>query len=558
MDITEFQKIIGKHGYDAYILTRGNMFLGQDVLPAENKLREITGFSGSAGTLIATPERAFLLVDGRYELQAAQEVDTSLIRVVCTNDTIGTWINNNFLTPLKIAYNPWCHSVNEVDYWQRALKKHTFIEDAAEIAGSRICNRETSIFEHELEFCGVSTEEKISYLTAFINQNGLDAYFIAECDAVSWLLNLRSDCLPDTPVLRAFALVDKDGEVSLFTSDMQKIETEIAAYKGRTVGMAYAKTPKKVQTLMKNRKIWLENIPNPIEGWKAVKNPVELDGIKKAHIRDGVAMVNFLCWLEQNWQNQDELGIVRQLRQYRAAQKNFYSDSFGTIAAFGPNGAIVHYQPAAATNRKLKPGSVLLLDSGAQYYDGTTDITRTIALGIPDEEIINSFTQVLKAHIAVADAYFPDKTPGCALDALARAQLWKFGKEYRHGTGHGVGCFLSVHEGPFSLSPKNSQPLSAGMVSSIEPGFYKEGSYGIRIENLAYITGADIPGLPEPMLKFEPLTLAPLDKSLINKYLLTAAEIKWLDSYHATVYRKLHPHLTDDAAQWLRQACAPL
>lgn len=558
MTLSELRQQMEKHGYDAYILTRNNMFLGQDVLPAENKLREITGFSGSAGSLITTAERAFLLVDGRYELQAAQEVDTAQIQVVCTNESLGTWMSNNFLTPLKIAYNPWCHSINETDYWQRILKKHSFIEDNAEIAGNRICGKECSIFEHDIEFCGISTEEKISYLTSFIAQNELDAYFIADCDAVSWLLNLRSDCLPDTPVLRAFALVDKDGEVSLFTSDMRKIETEIAAYKGRTIGLAYAKTPKKVQTLMKNHKIWLENLPNPIDNWKAAKNQVELDGIQKAHIRDGIAMVNFLYWLEQNWQNQDELGIVAQLRKFRAAQKNFYSDSFGTIAAFGPNGAIVHYQPSDTTNRRLEPGSVLLLDSGAQYYDGTTDITRTIALGTPDEEIINSFTQVLKAHIAVADAYFPDKTPGCALDALARAQLWKFGKEYHHGTGHGVGCFLSVHEGPFSLSTKNSQPLSAGMVSSIEPGYYKEGSYGIRIENLAYTANVNIPELPEAMLKFEPLTMVPLDKRLINKYLLTAAEIKWIDNYHAMVYQKLHAFLENDTAQWLQQACAPL
>jgi len=558
MNLIDFQQTISKHGYDAYILTRGNMFLGQDILPEENKLCEITGFSGSAGTLITTPEHAWLLVDGRYELQAKQEVDTTKIQIVCTNESIGTWINNNFLTSLKIAYNPWCHSINEVDYWQRALKKHSFIEDSAEITGTRIYNKDVYIFEHDIEFCGISTEEKISYLTTFISQNELDAYFITECDAVSWLLNLRSDCLQNTPVLRAFALVSKDGEVSLFTNNMQKIEEEIARYKGRTIGVSYTKTPKKIQTLMKNHKIWLENLQNPIDNWKATKNPVELAGIKKAHIRDGVAMVNFLFWLEQNWQNQDEMSIVAQLHSYRSAQKNFYSDSFGTIAAVGANGAIVHYQPSATTNKKLETNSVLLLDSGAQYLDGTTDITRTIALDTPNEEIINSFTQVLKAHIAVADSFFPNQTSGQALDTLARAQLWKFGKEYRHGTGHGVGCFSSVHEGPFSLSAKNNQPLSVGMVSSIEPGYYKEGAYGIRIENLAHITTADIPELPVPMLKFEPLTLVPLDKRLINKYLLTAAEINWLNNYHALVYQKLHNLLENDVAQWLQQACAPL
>ena len=558
MTLSEFQKKLARHGYDAYILTRGNMFLGQDILPEENKIRELTGFSGSAGTLIVSPEKSWLLVDGRYELQAAREVDAAQTEVVCTADTVGSWIGANFLTPFKIAYSPWCHSVNEVDYWQRVLKKHSFIADDADLPGPRLAAKEVEIFEHDIEFCGVSAEEKISWLTRFMTEQNLDAYFVAACDAVSWLLNLRSDCLPDTPILRAFALIDKDGGVSLFTGDMRKAEAEIAALKGRTVGLACAKTPKQIQLLMKKHKIRLENIANPIDNWKAVKNPVELAGIRKAHVRDGVAVVKFLHWLENSRQPVDELGVVRELRRFRAEQTNFYSDSFGTIAAFGPNGAVVHYQPTAATDCRLEPGSILLLDSGAQYFDGTTDVTRTIAVGEPPAEIKDSFTQVLKAHIAVADAYFPAGTGGSALDALARAQLWKFGKGYHHGTGHGVGCFLNVHEGSFSLSAKNSQPLDAGMVTSIEPGYYKEGAYGIRIENLACVVPAKNPRFDEPMLKFEPLTLVPLDKRLISKYLLTAAEINWLNTYHAEVWQKLHGYLDAETAEWLRQACAPL
>ncbi len=558
MTLSEFQKKLSKHGYDAYILTRGNMFLGQDILPEENKILELTGFSGSAGTLIVCPEKAWLLVDGRYELQAAREVDTARTEVVCTADTVGSWIEANFLTPFKIAYNPWCHSINEVDYWLRVLKKHNFTADTADLPGTRLTAKKVKIFEHDIEFCGVSTEEKISWLTRFMAEQNLDAYFIAACDAVSWLLNLRSDCLPDTPILRAFALVDKDGGVNLFTDDTGKIETELTSFKGRAIGFAGAKTPKQIQILMKKHKIRFENIANPIENWKAVKNPIELAGIRKAHIRDGVAVVKFLHWLENCRQPVDELGVVRELRRFRAEQQNFYSDSFETIAAFGPNGAIVHYHPTTATNCRLAPGSVLLLDSGAQYFDGTTDITRTIAIGEPATELKESFTQVLKAHIAVADACFPIGTGGNALDALARAQLWKFGKEYRHGTGHGVGCFLNVHEGPFSLSVKNSQPLNAGMVTSIEPGCYKEGAYGIRIENLACVVPASNPGFDEPMLKFEPLTLVPLDKRLISKYLLTTAEINWINAYHAEIYQKLHGHLDAETAEWLRQTCAPL
>ena len=558
MTLLEIQNYLSQSGYDAYILTRNNMFLGQDILPEENKILALSGFSGSAGNLIICPNKSYLLVDGRYELQASQEVDQTQIEVVCTNDSIATWINNNFLTPFKIAYNPWCHSVNEVDYWQRVLKKHTFIADNSEIFGSRLTIKDVHIFEHDIEFCGISTEEKISYLTNFIHEHNLDAYFISACDSVSWLLNLRSNLLADTPIFRAFALIDKDGNVSLFTNDMNKIKKELSAFKNQTIGISYAKTPKQIQLLMKGQKIWLENISNPIDEWKAIKNSIELSGIKNAHLRDGIAMVKFLYWLENNWSSQDELSIVKKLRSFREKEAHFYSDSFGTIAAFGPNGAIVHYQPTSKTNLKLTKDSVLLLDSGAQYFDGTTDITRTIAIGTPSDDIRDSFTQVLKAHIAASSAVFPEGTSGSVIDAITRAQLWQFGKEYHHGTGHGVGCFLSVHEGPFSLSSKNTHPLKAGMITSIEPGFYKTGEYGIRIENLAYIVSE--PNIQSEMnlLRFEPLTLVPLDKRLINKYLLSSAEIKWLNTYHADVYQKLHKHLDSKTAKWLQQACAPL
>ena len=273
----------------------------------------------------------------------------------------------------------------------------------------------------------------------------------------------------------------------------------------------------------------------------------------------GQSVIKFLYWLEHNWQGCNELDVVRKLHEFRAAEELFYSNSFETIAAFGPDGAIVHYQPTPQTNRELTADSVLLLDSGAQYYDGTTDITRTIAIGSPEKEIADSFTQVLKAHIAVASACFPENASGCALDGLARAQLWNFGKDYNHGTGHGVGCFLNVHEGPHSLSARNTGvPLKSGMISSIEPGYYKEGAYGIRIENLACIVNADNEEFPLPMLKFEPLTLVPIDKRLINKYLLNHHETAWLNQYHRRVFEEISPLLEPELQQWLEKACAPL
>lgn len=555
MTLHDLRTALIKNNYDAYIITRGNMFLGQDTLDEENKIKELTGFSGSAGVLLAFRDKAILLVDGRYELQAAQEVDTTQISVVCTNDTAATWINNCQDQPCTFAYDPWCHSASEVEYWNRALKKHTFTPDTHQLLGARLSPKETEIFEQEIRFAGVSMNEKISRLTTFMINNRIDAYFMAESDAVSWLMNLRSDCLPDTPLLRAYALISADGSVSLFTNDFRAIETELAAFSGKTIGISFGQTPKQIHTLMKERRIYPYNLPNPVQNWKAIKNPVEIEGFRQAHRRDGIAVVKFLHWLESNRQNSDELGVVAKLAEFRRQGENYFSNSFETIAASGSNGAIVHYQPTERNNRKLDDNSVLLLDSGAQYYDGTTDITRTIALGKPSSEIIDSFTQVLKAHIAAATALFPEGTTGLAVDSIARGRLWKFGKDYKHGTGHGVGHFLNVHEGPQRLAQfGSSYPLAANMIVSIEPGYYQAEAYGIRIENLAVITPADFPGY----LKFEPLTLVPIDKRLINKYLLSRQEQSWLNDYHRLVASQLSPLLSGDELAWLQQACAPL
>ncbi len=557
MTLTDLQKQLISHKLDAYIITRNNMFLGQDVLPEENKLTELTGFTGSAGNLIVFRDHAVLLVDGRYDIQAQKQTNPQQIEVICTRDSIGSWIQSNIKDACKFAFSPWCHAIAEVDYWKRALSQHEFIEDKDELLGARVSAKEAEIFELEEQFAGISSEEKISYLTNFCAENKLDAYLICECDSVSWLLNLRSDLLADTPILRAFALVSASGDVSLFINDFSKLEQELENYRGKTIGVAYNRTPKKLQTLMKEKKIWLSNLNNPVIDWKTAKNPVEIAGFKAAHLRDAVALCRFLHWFENNTQDLDELGVVSKLRQFRQQGEHFYSDSFATIAGFGPNGAIIHYQPTPETNRKLENGSVLLLDSGAQYLDGTTDITRTLAIGTPTQELKDSYTQVLKAHIAVADALFPLNTPGLALDTISRAALWRYGKDYAHGTGHGVGHFLAVHEGPQSLSLKSLAPLKKDMVTSIEPGFYKEGEYGIRIENLALIVETAT-NFISPMLKFEPLTLVPFDKRLINKMLLTPEELSWIDAYHQQVLDKVAPLLPADVAAWLQEACQKL
>ncbi len=550
--ITEIQKYLTNQNIDAYILTRNNMFIGQDVLPSENKILELSGFDGSAGNMIIFRDKAYLLVDGRYDIQAREQTNPQQIEVVCTRDSIGSWIHNNIKNYCKFLYNPWCHSISEVDYWKRSLSHHEFIEDKSNILGNRISSTEANIFELEEQFAGVSSDEKISYLTNFCLENKLDAFLICECDCVSWLMNLRSDLIKNTPILRAFALVSANGEVSLFINDFSPLYKELEKYKGRTIGTAFNRTPKKIQSIIKEKQVWLHNSNNPIVEWKAIKNPIEIEGIKAAHIRDGVSVCQFLSWLENNYQGQDEISLIEQLSSFRISNKNFYSDSFNTIAGFGPNAAIIHYHPTPKTNLKLSENNVLLLDSGAQYFDGTTDITRTIAIGTPSQEIIDSYTEVLKAHIAVASAYFPHNTSGSCLDTLARATLWQYGKDYAHGTGHGVGHFLDVHEGPQSLSSKSLSPLKKDMILSIEPGFYKENEYGIRIENLAVIT--ETASTPQ-MLQFTPLTLVPFDIRLINKKYLTEKEINYINQYHQKVFSTLASLVDKDTKKWLEKAC---
>lgn len=555
--IATIQKQLIKQKADAYIITRNNMFLGQDVLPAENKIMELTGFNGSAGNLIVFRDHAVLLVDGRYDIQARKQTNPNEVEVVCTQNSVGNWIHANIKDSCKFVYDPWCHSISETDYWKRALARHEFIEDKEALLGERVMASDNEIFELAEEFAGISSDEKISYLTKFCTDNQIDGYLITECDDVSWLLNLRSKLLADTPILRAFAFVTANGEVSLFVNDFKKLEQEFSGKNFKNIGVAFNRCPKKIKTLLKEQHIWLDNLNNPITAWKAAKNPIEIAGFKAAHIRDAVALCQFLHWFDNNWQDLDELEVVNRLKQFRMRQKHFYSDSFDTIAGFAANGAIIHYKPTPETNKRLKDGSVLLLDSGAQYFDATTDITRTIAVGTPPQEIIDSYTHVLKAHIAVADALFPPLVSGQNLDTLARAALWKFGKDYAHGTGHGVGHFLNVHEGPQSLSTRGVAPLKKDMITSIEPGFYKENAYGIRLENLALIVETKT-DFTSPMLKFEPLTLVPFDLRLINKSLLEANEISWLNQYHALVCKTVSPLLDKDAAAWLKQACRPL
>ena len=563
MTLSDLQKRLKKFKLDAFLISRNNLFIDQDIREDENLIQQLTGFTGSAGTLLIKEDKAVLFVDGRYELQAPKQTNPKEVMVVCTiKISVHQWLAQN-LKGKKIGYNPWCWSIKDILRFDQIYMKAQaeflpFLQTAIKV----------DISEYPIEFCGQSREEKVTALAEYITSKNLQAYFISSADSVSWLLNLRSQDLSETPVFRAFALVDTERHVWIFADNinidkikaklnflpLSELPNKIKKFKKQNLGTDFATTAVALYELAENNHINLIDTPDFCQISKAIKNECELKNIHQAHLKDGVAMCKFLYWLEHNWQGKTELDISAKLHEFRSKQKHFVSESFTTIAAFGSHGAIVHYAPTPKTNKTLETGNFLLLDSGAQYYDGTTDVTRTIPIGNISPQMSDDFTLVLKSHIALSSAIFPATTTGARLDALARNILWQQGKNYNHGTGHGVGCFLNVHEGPQYISNSCHKTFSAGQITSIEPGYYLENQYGIRIENLVEICPAQYNGF----LKFKNLTLIPIDSRAINKYLLTDEEKAWLNQYHSEIFKQISPYLNTAEKEWLEQSCAPL
>ena len=561
MTIKDIQKHLNT---DAVIIFRNNQFIGQDVLNEENKILELTGFDGSAGTLVVTRNMAYLFVDGRYEIQSKQQTNPKQVNVIVESEqcNLFAWLKEN-LGEASIAYNPWQISESRLKKLQRILPKADFV------AKPQIMPvKKATAFEQEVKYAGKSANAKVKEIAKFVTQNDVDAVLISSADSVSWLLNLRSNALPQTPVVRAMALVNAKKEVFLFADNLElpkncsiknfslsNVETILLQKKISKIAVDYKTTPAFIVDICENLKIRAVNKTDPCIGAKAEKNRTELKGMVNAHIKDGIAMCKFLAWFEKNYKGKTEIDIAKKLFEFRKKQPLFFSLSFGTIAGSAENAAIIHYQPKEKSCAKIKENSVLLLDSGGQYLDGTTDITRTIAVGKPSKDMIEKFTLVLKAHIALAAQKFPGNTSGTRLDAICRSVMWRYGLDYKHGTGHGVGCFLNVHEGPQSISIfGDDYPLKENMVVSIEPGYYEEGNFGIRIENLVYVKKSN----SDNFLNFVPLTVVPIDFRLIDKYLLDDREIKWLNAYHKNVYKIIAPHLNKHEQEWLQKACSPL
>lgn len=558
MTIKEIQKNLKKDKINACLFTLGNMFIGEDILQSENKILELTGFTGSSAIFLVTQTKAYLFVDGRYEIQAKKQINLRQIEIVKTTElSFEKWLIKNFAkTPISINYNPWIISINMLNSLQKILKSAKFIP--LKNPENLLSTNKVKTITHQKKFNSLTTKDKISSVVKHIKNHNLDAYLITSASNTSWLLNLRSNALPYTPILRAYTLVEKTGTYKIFAENTDLNNalpfTELKNYlnKYQTIGADFTTTPEILQSYTSN----ILHFNDCIDELKAIKTPTEIKSITNAHLKDGVALTKFMFWLSKNYKHKTEIDIAEKLHSFRQKELNFHSESFATIAGFGPNSAIVHYCADEKSKRTLKKGSVLLLDSGGQYFDGTTDVTRTISIGEPSSDMIEKNTIILKSHIALATAIFPRDTKGCELDLIARQPLYKHGLNYEHGTGHGVGYFSNVHEGPhrISINAKNSASLKAGMITSIEPGYYKENAFGIRIENLYYIKPTKNP----KYLEFEVLTLAPLDKRLINKYLLSDEEIKWVNSYHSMVFTKLKKYLSKQELEWLKASCSPL
>ncbi len=576
-------------GLDGFLVPRADEHQGEYVAPGSERLAWLTGFTGSAGIAATLGDKAALFVDGRYTIQAADQVDASAFEVLhLIEHGLDRWLGDNLAAGQKLGYDPWLHTLAG----RRKLQK------VAEKAGAELVAVEANPLDavwsdrpgpptapvhiHPPELAGRDTVDKLTDIAEALAENDVDVSVITQPDALAWIFNIRGGDLPHVPVTLGFAVLGREGRPDVFL-DPAKLSNEVRAHietyatihPRNAFGGHLAKLGERAARVLLSPQVGASAIHDaiveaggtivegaePTDMLKAIKNEAEQAGARAAHERDGVAMVRFLAWLNREALSGgcDEIAAAQKLEALRAETGALRDISFDTISGVGPNGAIVHYRVTTATNRSFAPNTLYLVDSGAQYCDGTTDITRTVALGTPSADMRRAYTLVLKGHLAIGDLRFPDGTTGAQIDALARQFLWQAGLDYDHGTGHGVGSYLSVHEGPASISKRGATTLQPGMILSNEPGYYRTGAFGIRIENLVLIgEPEDVPGGDKQMLSFETLTLAPYDRRLIDTGVLSAHERDLVDAYHTRVRETLSDQLNDTDRAWLEAATAPL
>jgi Xaa-Pro aminopeptidase len=578
-----------RQGLDGFLIPHEDEHQNEYLPDANDRLAWATGFTGSAGAAVVLADKAAVFVDGRYTLQVRDQVDLELFEVRDLVDGgVPAYLETQLSPGQVVGYDPRLHSPDTLDRLRRAADKAGATlkpVDANPLdqawGAARPAQPRAPVVPHPLDYAGEESAAKRVRLGAALAAQGADAAVLTAPGSIAWLFNIRGGDVIRSPLPLSQAILRQDGAARLFI-DPAKVTDDLPAWLGNELtledpaGLPSALADLKGQTVLvdpsQSSSWYFDTLEaagaqvlrgaDPCALPRACKNPTEVEGARRAHARDGVALTRFLHWLATEAQETlpDEIAVVTKLEGLREQTGALKDLSFDTIAGAGPNGAIVHYRPVERLNRRLEPNTLLLVDSGAQYLDGTTDVTRTVAIGEPTAEMRERFTLVLKGHLALSRVRFPAGTTGSTLDVLARASLWAHGLDYDHGTGHGVGSYLGVHEGPHRISKSpSSVALQPGMIVSNEPGYYKTGAYGIRIENLQVVTAAaDIPGGERPMLSFEPLTLAPIDRRLIEVGLLTPEEVAQMDAYHARVLDVVGAKLDGAEKAWLETACAAL
>jgi Xaa-Pro aminopeptidase len=586
--LSALREELARRKLSGFVVPRADQQQNEYVAPSEERLAWLTGFTGSAGLAIVLSQRAALFVDGRYTLQAAKQVDGKAWNIEPLIDPPPeNWLAKHLVAGDRLGFDPWLHTSAAAERLAAACAK----------AGAELIAVETNPLDsvwterpppplgrvaiHGPQFAGETETDKLRRIHLEIAKLGADAMVLSDSHAVAWTFNIRGADVSHTPLPLSYALVPKDGRPIVFI-DHRKLSNSARNHLEQSADVEEpdALTPKLRELARRGASIALDSATaadalsrlvlaaggkpvrgnDPISLLKAVKNLTEIEGTRTAHRRDAVALTRFLAWIDREALSGGltEIDTVEALETFRRDTGALKDVSFPTIAGTGPNGAIVHYRVTRKTNRRIASGDLLLIDSGAQYEDGTTDVTRTIAIGAPTEEMRDRFTRVLRGHIAIARAVFPDGTTGAQIDTLARQYLWQAGVDFEHGTGHGVGSYLSVHEGPARISKLGTTPLRRGMILSNEPGYYKTDGFGIRIENLELVIGTDIAGAEKPVNAFETLTLAPIDRRLIDLNMLSGDELSWLNDYHDRVRHTVRPHLDDATKLWLDDATAPL
>ncbi len=585
--IAQLRDVLAHEKLDGFLVPLADEYMNEYVPEVAQRLTWLTGFTGSSGFAVILKDKAAFFTDGRYTIQAAQQVNEQVYELRhYTKNPMNEYLALHVKEGERIAYDPWLHTRSGLERIKTVLTKNKAKLICVDknlvdcVWQNKPAAPNAEIFVHDIKYAGESSSSKRVSLAKELVLLGLDAAVITTPPSIAWLLNVRGGDVENTPLPLSYAILRSDASVDWFVSPSKlkpdttaKLSTDATLYHPeefgaviKQLGSKKAKirvdimhTPARVLDMLEDAGAVIDTGVDVCDLPKACKNNSELLGIKAAHVRDGLALTKFLCWLAaQPAGSVNEIAAEDKLLEFRKTAPGFLYPSFPSISGAGPHGAIVHYRATAQSNRTLNANELYLIDSGGQYFDGTTDVTRTLAIGAPTPAMKTHYTLVLKGHIGLAMAVFPQGTHGGQLDILARQHLWAAGLDYDHGTGHGVGAFLGVHEGPQSISSRSTVPLRPGMVISNEPGYYLTNAYGIRIENLVFVKESNKHLDGKAMFEFETLTLAPMDLNLVDAALLTAPEKAWLNDYHTRVYKTHAPHLSASEQAWLKTATAAI